>query len=310
MRAAGSGHRHPSVAVITITRSRPELAQCLASVRSQTYVGRIDHIIVVDGEESGFRVPVPPDTENRRTIVRMVDLDRRVDDFIGVYTPSRLALLRNEGLDIVEAEFVGYLDDDNTYDAEHVASLVATMRAAPDADVAYSWRRLQWPGGAPYLCQTYPWTPQARLSPDRHKLARYIYDDLVAGGVFDRGSAVVRDTLIDTQGRPVYTVDTNELFVRTSVHRQFDNIVSYTWREMVGDYSDDYAWVKRCHELGLQFRASERTTVNYTIGGTSNGSWAVCGEGGNADGPLEDGRPVVGCLHCGVPEALSGVQLG
>jgi len=58
--------------------------------------------------------------------------------------------------------------------------------------------------------------------------------------------------------------------VRRSLHEQFKFVVDFEWREMVGDYSDDFAFVKLCHEAGVHFRASERATVNYTIGGVSN----------------------------------------
>ena len=39
---------------------------------------------------------------------------------------------------------------------------------------------------------------------------------------------------------------------------------------MVGDFSDDYAWVKKCYQSGIKFKCSDAATVNYTIGGISN----------------------------------------
>jgi hypothetical protein len=62
--------------------------------------------------------------------------------------------------------------------------------------------------------------------------------------------------------------------VRREVHNDFKFVVNFEWREMVGDYSDDYAFVKLCYEAGISFKSTERATVNYTIGGVSN---LLCG---------------------------------
>jgi hypothetical protein len=123
---------------------------------------------------------------------------------------------------------------------------------------------------AAVLAEAYPWTPKARMATSQDLLSRYIYDSLVDGGVRVPGDPIVRDTLVDTLGREIFTVDTNELLTSRNLLLETPNIVEYEWREMVGDYSDDYAWVRRCYMNGVRFKSSRQVTVNYTVGGVSN----------------------------------------
>jgi hypothetical protein len=46
--------------------------------------------------------------------------------------------------------------------------------------------------------------------------------------------------------------------------------VKFPWRQMVGDYSDDYAFIKKCYEYGFKFKCSQKVTLTYVIGGVSN----------------------------------------
>lgn len=260
-----------TVAVITITRNRGDsLFRCLESVSRQTYAGHIEHIVV--GDDSAVLVSRASSIKGQYpcVVLKNVRTQDRAEEFMPVYVPSRLAFLRNVGLDLACADLICYLDDDNTYDPDHIDTLVGTIESEPGIDVAYSWRRLVNEDGTPFVSDQYPWTPEARLAYSQRELATFIFDELVAGGVRTRGSADVHDTLVDSRGQKVYTVDTNELMIRSHLHRQFRNVVFYEWREMVGDYSDDYAWVKRRHEAGTQFMASSHVSVNYTIGGVSN----------------------------------------
>jgi glycosyltransferase involved in cell wall biosynthesis len=260
-----------SVAIVTITRSREdELLRCIESVSKQTYKGAMEHLII--GDESEILRRLEPRILDSFPHVRImhVQTSECAHEYKEVYYPSRIGYLRNLGLAASDAEVFCHLDDDNTYDSDHVSSLATIMLSEPEIGIAYSWRRMQFSDGSPYLFDSYPWTPQARLAVGKPELSKYIFDELVLGGVFTPGEPVVRDTLVDRRGFRVYTVDTNELMVRREVHDEFKFVVDFEWREMVGDYSDDYAFVRLCHEAGIRFKSTERATVNYTIGGVSN----------------------------------------
>lgn len=260
----------PSITVVTITHDRIDsLLTCLRSVASQDYPGNIVHLIVGDASPqlraSEFRFM----REFANLSCMHVDIDSAPREFQPVYIPSRLAHLRNIGVAAARTDLICYLDDDNSFETNHVSSLVDVLQKN-SADIAFSWRRLQHEDGSDYLEEEYPWVPEARLAVDRSSLSRHIYTQLVDGGVRVPGSAVVRDALFDANGIPVFTVDTNELLFIRRLHETVPNLVWYTWRDMVGDVSDDYEWVRRCHYLGVRFACSEIASVNYTVGGVSN----------------------------------------
>ncbi len=259
------------VSVITITRNREyELIRCIESVKDQDYDGRIEHIII--GDSSG---PLKRRGEEIRKIgsnvvIHHLNLERYESEFIQCYAPSRTGFMRNVGIKLAKGEYICQLDDDNTYDRDHISSLAETIESEPDIDVAYSWRRLVYKDRTPYIEEEYPWMPDARLAFDNGRLSRYIYDELVKANIRVPGTNIVRDSVLTPDGKPVYTVDTSELMVKRHVHERFLFTVKFPWRQMVGDYSDDYAFVKKCHDAGHKFKCSEKATLTYTIGGVSN----------------------------------------
>lgn len=260
----------PTVAIITITRARPvELLRCIESVRNQQYRGGIRHVIVVDDHDAMPAVSAAVgDIEGLE--LRLIETSKLYDRFDEVYIPSRLAFLRNCGIDSCASDVICYLDDDNYMDPDHVQRLVETLLSDSSTALAFSWRRLCLPNGDPYLRPEYPWTPDARLAIGRPQLSKYIYEELVAGGIRTPGSNIVRDAVLDSRGIAVYTVDTNEMMYWRSLHATYPNVVRYSWREMVGDFSDDYALVRRWHTDGVIIVPTRRATVTYTVGGVSN----------------------------------------
>jgi glycosyltransferase involved in cell wall biosynthesis len=129
----------------------------------------------------------------QNNIVALLEHQR---EFISFYSTSKLGFLRNFGISIANGDYICYLDDDNTYDSNHISSLVQTIESNPTIDIAYSWRRLVYEDGTPYLAEEYPWTPTARLASDKSSLSRFIYDHLVANGIRSPGSNIVKDTMI------------------------------------------------------------------------------------------------------------------
>jgi glycosyltransferase involved in cell wall biosynthesis len=258
--------------VITITRDRGEpLLRAVESVTCQTYGGRIEHIIVGDESQALRSLSSSIRARQPNAVISHVTTSKHYDKFNPIFIPSRLGFLRNVGISLANSDYICYLDDDNTFASDHVASLVATIESGPPrVDIAYSWRRLVLANGAPFTSREYLWTPEPRLATSKSALSQHIFEELVAGGIRIPGDDVVRDAVIDSRGMKVYTVDTNELMVRRYVHDQIEFVVDFEWREIVGDYCDDYAFVKRCHEAGMCFKASKMPTINYTVGGVSN----------------------------------------
>ena len=137
--------RLPKVAVITPTTGGPFLEECIASVQASE-VPNVEHWIVTDGEEYRDRVErVLAKFKNRGKIVHMV-LPRNVG--AGGWNGHRVYASTPW---LIDADYVCFLDDDNTVDPNHYRDLLKAC--AGDAENprpwAHSLRRIVDRSGAP-----------------------------------------------------------------------------------------------------------------------------------------------------------------
>jgi glycosyltransferase involved in cell wall biosynthesis len=122
----GNSVADPLISVIIPTKDRPHrLALALASVAAQTYA-ECEVVVVNDG---GMEATTQVDryrAEFRRP-ARYVDLQ-----------PNRgLAGARNTGIAEAAGEWIALLDDDDRFQPDHLARLIAALRAQPTAVLAY-----------------------------------------------------------------------------------------------------------------------------------------------------------------------------
>ena len=119
------GEAGPLVSVIVRTKDRPEyLAHALRSIAAQTYPN-LEVVLINDGGQ---------DVE---------DLARSLCDVIPVlYVRHEKSLGRsaaaNAGLDQARGTYIIFLDDDDWFEPDHVATLVKTLERNPEAKVAYA----------------------------------------------------------------------------------------------------------------------------------------------------------------------------
>jgi GT2 family glycosyltransferase len=120
----------PLVTIITRTyRGRDAfLRQALLSVAHQTY-SPIEHVVVEDGGES-MREVVEQIVKITNLPVRYISLDKVGRSATG-----------NAGLVVASGRWCLFLDDDDLLFADHVETLVSTLRQNPEAAAAYS---LSW----------------------------------------------------------------------------------------------------------------------------------------------------------------------
>ena len=128
----------PRVAVITPTWQRNDvlLERCIPSVAAQDYPN-VEHIVISDGPDDALRATLS--TDDRVTYLDMLthDPDARWGHW------ARLA-----GIEATTAQYIAYLDDDNSFRPNHVSTLMTALQAQPLSGYAYSRMVLHCGGGA------------------------------------------------------------------------------------------------------------------------------------------------------------------
>lgn len=270
-----SGADAPEVCVVVLTTGiRDTLTAALHSVAQQSYPGPCSVLVLCDdGEGAADRVPslVAAAGLPGEILVRRVTLALDLGTGPGNVF-SRVALLRNTALCYVTAPLVAFLDDDNSWEPDHLASLVS-LKTKTSALAVHSWRRLLTLEGEPYVPFTFPWL----ASPDA-AAARFAV--LTEAGVFQRGSDVVRDgASVLVAGGDHGMVDMGEwLFDR----RVFDLLrfeTEWTPEELAAGIGEDDKLLKRLRELLIPLHSTERATLRYRLGGFTNAFGAIADQG-------------------------------
>ncbi len=125
------------VSIITATVGKPQLANCIESVRNQTYKN-IEHIVVLDGNEHWIAADQVlkqcsfPNGTNEHLIILPFSTGK--DRFNGHRIYGAFTYLAN-------GHFVFWLDDDNSIESNHVESLVKLV-TENKLDWAYSLRKI------------------------------------------------------------------------------------------------------------------------------------------------------------------------
>lgn len=126
-----------SVVVITPTTGSPKLKDAIESVQAQTY-RNINHLIVVDGNE--YATP---------TIENMPYIDPAKGQMIILPWNTGAKGFNGQRIyasipHLINADYLFFLDQDNWYEPDHVASLVETIENG-NLDWAHSLRKIYTP---------------------------------------------------------------------------------------------------------------------------------------------------------------------
>jgi hypothetical protein len=166
------------------------------------------------------------------------------------------------GAACASGELITHLDDDNEYLPGHVSALVSTLESSPELSLAFSWRRLLYEDGTPFQANAYPWVKQPNLAN-----ARYIFDELVRFGVFQRDSCEMHDQHLGPGGERLFTVDVSEWMIRREFHLQHPFREHYAFREVSHGITEDYLYCLELADSGIAVGCSHAVTLNYYLGG-------------------------------------------
>lgn len=252
----------PEITVVTLTRGRgPLLRRAITSVRRQDFPGAVEHLVVVDGCPETLRLLRSRRGRSDRPL-RWHFAARPPADPGGA---ARCATLRNLALDLVSGRWVAMLDDDNRYAPDHLSSLWEFARRT-GLPAVHSYRYLFWGDGAPFRSRLVPWIPDPGLSRREH-------DKLVARGVMDRDSHLMRDRCdpIDHPD-PLRTIDTSEWLLDAGMARAVRFRTEYTPEEVSspeGMVCEDGKFLTDLARRRVPIGTTSRPTLDYFLGGYS-----------------------------------------
>jgi glycosyltransferase involved in cell wall biosynthesis len=246
----------PLVTIITPTFNRPELLfQAVESVTKQTYRS-IEHIIV------GDNCPMLETIEVKEKLFRLNPALRLTNLKPGepiTYGPARIARVRNAGIDLTNGDFIAHLDDDNTFDADHVEGLLEAFNNCPEAVMTFSYRKLLIEGIEPYLYSYHPWSPDLET-------ARKVYEVYSRMGIYQTNSHLMRDRISFHEERDC-TLDTNEMMIKREFHQIFKFKTDFSEAMKEQELGEDDVFCEEVYRQGYRVAASGRFSLNFRVGG-------------------------------------------
>ncbi len=246
------------ICVLTFSVDRPrELARCIASVASQVGAPRLRHCVLSEYADSLRR------DANLVGWADKVDWHKLDNEpFQGASSP-RMASLRDAAIRRVSEPLVCFLDDDNEYAPDHIASLYGLIDRH-GLDAAHSWRKVMNADGSPFPFSHYPWHDDAAVGSE-------IYRWCVERGVIVPGDPVMRDGVRGQDEEDGYaTVDMNEWLFRTEILCGIGFDSQFSREDLHMRTGEDDKLYRRLLAKNARFKSSERPTLLYYLGGVSN----------------------------------------
>jgi dTDP-4-amino-4,6-dideoxygalactose transaminase len=240
----------PTIDVILITRGeRQTITEAVASVKAQIVPADVRLTIWIDRSEE---VPEQPWLSEAVRGVRVM----RVGGSLLPEEPfARIAALRTMALTRVDADYCAFVDDDNSWAADHLRSLLEL--AGEGHPAVHSWRSLTDHDGHPATVDTFPWLPPGPAAEAR-------FAELVEIGVMAPGEPTVRDGVERGQ------VDMGEWLFETQLLRQLFFEGPRTPREVEERLGEDDLLLRQLRRLGVPVACTEQASLRYRLGGMSN----------------------------------------
>lgn len=128
----------PLVVIVTPTVGTKHLVRCVKSVQNQTYANLVQHWIVVDGIAFLPRVTSILDSVGKNLPnVRMCVIPSNTGH--GQWNGHRVYAAFSY---LINAPYVTWLDEDNTFLPNHIETCVKTIKELPHPAWVYAWRSL------------------------------------------------------------------------------------------------------------------------------------------------------------------------
>ena len=220
-----------TVAVVTSTIGRPELALAIKSVQNQTYPCK--HYVFVDGNIFW---------DKAKSILE------QFPDVIPIYLPMNTGKNRilNGAINaaaafLVEEDIICYLDDDNQLREDHIESLMNVIEQG--ADFAYSLRAF-YDSNHQFICRD-DYESLGNWKPKENVLVRFIMEDGQQIGCF-------------INNKTKKHIDTNCY----AIPREIAQKTAHAWYT---PFIGDQKFFSALNQLELKGQTSGKYTVKYTV---------------------------------------------
>jgi hypothetical protein len=177
-----------------------------------------------------------------------------------------VARLRNAAVNLSESGWLAFLDDDNLWEEDHLASLLECAQATALRAV-HCHRNLRVADGSAYLEPYFPW---ASSRDD----ARAAYLRAVAAGVMRPGSPLLRSGATTALPPEFRFVDMGEWLAARALFLEVPLVEKYT-AEQERILGEDDLWLDALLERGEPVGCTGKATLRYSLGGmtTAGNSW-------------------------------------
>lgn len=268
--AVGTAHARPSIDVVMVTKGRRStLVEALTSVAAQRVDAAIRVTLFLDGPAASFEVPTCDGID-----VRVLTAP---DDAALPGTPwDRIAVLRQLAAEACDADYTAFIDDDNLWAGDHLASLLRL--AGPDTPAVHSWRELIEPHGAPAEPVGFPWLPPGPEADDAWRR-------MVTSGTMTPGEAIVRE------GADIGMVDMGGWLFATWLLRMLRFHRPRTPKEIDDRLGEDDILLAQLCDLRIPIACTERATLRYRLGGMSNPETPRPGDPNREGAPASTASP-------------------
>lgn len=265
------------VTVVTVTRGgTPSLRRAALSVRRQAFPGPVTHLIVLDDGDppEGLLDDLPPEPGRsiRFAVVRRPDSERGAAGATRASVYPRLSRLFNTGARLATTTWLSYLDADNEYEQDHLASLLRHARGDGTSAV-HSGRSILSGDGTPYLRPVFPWAADEASGRRIHALLteRGVWVD---GNVLldrvDAGPPTFRNSTVMTATDPTFLVDQSVWLLDRQLVLRHPFPEHFTEQEISENTCPDDKFLEGLVRAGVPITSTGRPTVRYYLGGVSN----------------------------------------
>lgn len=221
----------------------------------QDYEGGIEHIVLVDDLHAVF------DSWSQRQTRHEFSLELVSQSGPVRAWQSRVADLRNSAVAKARHRFIAFLDDDNTWEPEHLSSLWRCMTSRGQPHAVHSHRKIFESDGNPFLRPELPWGQSA-------KARRRVFDDYVSRGIMSCGSNVFRDRV----GMPHTSIDMGAWLLPRELLLQcpLDSVNPGRHDTTFLPVGEDEILERDLVAHGVSISCTDRATLHYFLGGSTN----------------------------------------